>query len=68
MLTPREIASECKLNYRTVLRAIESGELPAVRLRGRLRVDEEAFAAWVSKNAVQPQIDGSYDIITPESR
>lgn len=57
MLTPREIATRCQLNYRTVLRAIEAGELPASRLRGRLRVSEEDFAEWISRNRVEPMRD-----------
>ena len=68
MLTPREIAQKCQLNYRTVLRAIEAGELPASRLRGRLRVDEDDFAAWVDKNKVLPdEFSGYEQVFTKEN-
>jgi excisionase family DNA binding protein len=52
MLTPREIAALTGLSYRSVLRAIEDGELRAFRLRGRLRVEHEAYAAWLEANQV----------------
>lgn len=54
MLTPREIAELCGLSYRSVLRAIEDGELRAFRLRGRLRVDNEDYVAWLEGARVTP--------------
>lgn len=53
LLTPREVADYCNLNYRTVLRAIEAGELPASRLSNRLRVSRYDMLAWIDGKAVK---------------
>jgi excisionase family DNA binding protein len=53
LLTPREVADYCTLNYRTVLKAIEAGELPASRLRGRLRVSRYDMLAWIDRGTVK---------------
>lgn len=53
MLTPKEIAALTGLSYRSVLRAIEDGELRAFRLRGRLRVDHGDYEAWKEAHRVE---------------
>jgi excisionase family DNA binding protein len=53
-LTPKAIAELTGLNYRSVLREIEDGELAAYKLRGRLRVKVEDYEEWLSRNAVKP--------------
>lgn len=55
LLTPREVAARCNLNYRTVLKAIEAGELPAFRLCNRLRVDPEQMEAWIESSLTTPR-------------
>lgn len=53
MLTPKEVAALTGLSYRSVLRAIEDGELRAFRLRGRLRVDREDYMTWLQANVIE---------------
>ena len=48
LLTVREIADTCQLSEKAVRRAIDSGELPAVKLRSRLRVTPQDFEAWLA--------------------
>jgi excisionase family DNA binding protein len=48
LLSIREIASACQLSEKAVRRAIDEGELPAVKLRSRLRVTPQDFEAWIS--------------------
>lgn len=55
LLTPREVATFCSLNYRTVLRAIEAGELPASRVRNRLRIRQEDMDAWIDASRTTPR-------------
>lgn len=55
LLSPSEVAEYCGLNYRTVLRAIEAGELPASRLCSRLRVSRYDMLAWIHAGEVRPR-------------
>lgn len=61
MLSPQQVAGQTGLNYRTVLRAIEAGELRAAKLRGRLRISEQDMQAWIGDNIVEPATMPSYD-------
>jgi excisionase family DNA binding protein len=56
LLTIEQVAQRLQAHPRTVRRAIDSGELPAVDLpfRGGLRVTREALDGWFSKHAVVP--------------
>lgn len=51
-----QVAARLNVHRTTVYRAIESGDLAAVRLGGRkgLRVSEEALAEFVAASAVHP--------------
>jgi excisionase family DNA binding protein len=48
LLSIREIAEACRLSEKAVRRAINEGELPAVKLRSRLRVTPQDFEAWIA--------------------
>lgn len=48
LLSIREIANACQLSEKAVRRAIEAGELPAVKLRSRLRVTPQDFESWIA--------------------
>jgi excisionase family DNA binding protein len=48
LLSIREVAVACQLSDKAVRRAIDDGELPAVKLRSRLRVTPEDFQAWIA--------------------
>ena len=48
LLSIKEIASACQLSEKAVRRAIDEGELPAVKLRSRLRVTPQDFEAWIT--------------------
>ena len=52
-----QVAAQLNVHRSTVYRAIESGDLTAVRLgqgRGGLRVSQEALAAYLAGAEVQP--------------
>lgn len=49
LLTVREIAAACQLSEKAVRRAIDDGELPAIKLRSRLRVTPQDFEAWIAE-------------------
>lgn len=55
LLSIREIASACQLSEKAVRRAIDDGELPAVKLRSRLRVSPQDFAVWIAARRQQPR-------------
>ncbi|MGI8428875.1 MAG: helix-turn-helix domain-containing protein [Solirubrobacteraceae bacterium] len=50
LLSIKEIASACQLSEKSVRRAIDDGELCAVKLRSRLRVTPEDFEAWIASS------------------
>lgn len=52
-----QVATQLNVHRTTIYRAIESGDLAAVRLgqgRGGLRVSQEALAAYLASAEVQP--------------
>lgn len=53
LLSISEIARACRLSEKAVRRAIDDGELPAVKLRSRLRVTPEDFEAWIASSRRQ---------------
>lgn len=50
LLSIKEIAGACQLSEKAVRRAIDDGELPAMKLRSRLRVAPQDFEAWITSN------------------
>jgi excisionase family DNA binding protein len=42
------VAAACQLSEKAVRRAIDAGELPAVKLRSRLRVMPQDLEAWIA--------------------
>ncbi|MGH2865951.1 MAG: helix-turn-helix domain-containing protein [Solirubrobacteraceae bacterium] len=50
LLSIKEIASACQLSEKAVRRAIDDGELCAVKLRSRLRVTPQDFEAWIASS------------------
>ena len=58
LLTPAEIAEQCQLSTKTVIRAIRSGRLRACRLgtRGGYRVARADLDAWIAANVVEPRM------------
>jgi excisionase family DNA binding protein len=58
LLTPAEIAEQCQLSIKTVIRAIRSGRLRACRLgpRGGYRVAPADLDAWIAASVVEPQM------------
>jgi excisionase family DNA binding protein len=47
LLTVKEVAVACQLSEKAVRRAIDDGELIAIKLRSRLRVTPDDFHAWI---------------------
>lgn len=48
LLSIKEVANACRLSEKAVLRAIDEGELTAVKLRSRLRITPRDFEAWIA--------------------
>jgi predicted DNA-binding transcriptional regulator AlpA len=57
-LKPKEIAALERLSPDAIYRAIQSGDLPARKVCGRLRVDRGDYEAWKQRHRVQPGRDG----------
>jgi len=56
LLTIEQVAARLQVHPRTIRRAIDSGELPALDLpfRGGLRIRSEALDGWFAAHAVVP--------------
>jgi excisionase family DNA binding protein len=54
LLTPTEVGELVGFKRDAIYRAIDSGELKAVRLRGRLRSREDWIDEWVQASLVRP--------------
>ncbi|MGO9788814.1 MAG: helix-turn-helix domain-containing protein [Solirubrobacteraceae bacterium] len=55
--TIRDVAAARKLSETAVRRAIADGELPAVKLRSRLRIARQDFDAWIGSQRQAPTHD-----------
>lgn len=47
LLSIKDVAAACQLSEKAVRRAIDDGELTAVKLRSRLRVTPKDFEEWL---------------------
>jgi excisionase family DNA binding protein len=54
-LRPVEAAKLAGLSTRAIYRAIQRGELRAVRLCSRLRIPREGFDEWIARSAVRSE-------------
>ena len=54
LLRPAEAAALAGLSVRAIYRAVQRGELGAVRLCSRLRIPRVAFEEWVERCRVEP--------------
>jgi len=54
LLTIPEVADMCGLSQKSIRRAIDRGDLPAMKLCSRLRISPDDVAAWYRGNLVVP--------------
>ncbi|HEY5431260.1 MAG TPA: helix-turn-helix domain-containing protein [Solirubrobacteraceae bacterium] len=54
LLTIKDVAAACKLSETAVRRAIADGELPAIKLRSRMRITQPDFTAWITSQRQTP--------------
>ena len=47
LLKPHEVWERLAISKATFYRLVESGQLPAVRIGGQLRIDERELEAWI---------------------
>jgi excisionase family DNA binding protein len=55
LLSIQDVAKRLNVNPRTVNRMISAGELPAYRVGGVLRIDEQDLQNYLQKNRIQPK-------------
>jgi excisionase family DNA binding protein len=54
-ITPKDIAALERLSPDAIYRAIASGDLPARKVCGRLRVERADYEAWKERHRVRPR-------------
>lgn len=52
LLTVTEAASRVGLRHAALRRAIQRGEIPAVKLCGRVRIRPDDLEEWISRNSI----------------
>lgn len=57
-ITPKDIAALERLSADAIYRAIASGDLPARKVCGRLRVERADYEAWKERHRVWPRRSG----------
>ncbi len=57
-LRPSEAAALAGLSTRAIYRAVQRGDLRAVRLCSRLRIPHDGFEEWIERSAVRPERPG----------
>ena len=57
-ITPKDIAALERLSPDAIYRAIASGDLPARKVCGRLRVERADYGAWKERHRVRPRRSG----------
>lgn len=50
LLTVKEIAEELRVSKMTIYRAIEVGQLEAIKIGRAFRVKRASYEAWISQN------------------
>ncbi len=57
LLTPTDVAHQCQVSTKTVLRAIHQGRLRASRLgaRGAYRISARDVDEWIAASAIAPR-------------
>lgn len=56
LLSVADVAAFTGLSEYTIRAAVADGELPACKLRGRIKISRDDFVAWVDENRVRPGI------------
>src|SRR4051794_25913793 len=54
MLTVEDVARLTRLSVYTIRAAVGAGELPATKLRGRIRVNPDDLQAWINACRIAP--------------
>jgi excisionase family DNA binding protein len=53
LLSPEDVAAQCRLSRKAVYRAIERGELRASKLCSRLRIRPDDLDTWIEGNRLK---------------
>lgn len=54
-LTPNEIGKQLKVDPKTIIRWIQSGYLPGIRVGKKYRVERKAYEAFLQRRAAEYQ-------------
>ncbi len=55
MMSVDDVATITGFSAYTIRAAVRDGELRAVKLRGRIRIDPPDFRSWVDEHEVEPE-------------
>jgi len=67
-LTVRQVAELTSLSKDAIYRAIDRGELDALRLCDRIRIESDAYRRWRAARRIKPRGNGSPMLDVPSER
>ena len=60
-LSPQDVGRIVDLHPRVIQRAVNEGDIPAYKLRGKIRIRHDELLAWVASNRVEPYSVPDFD-------
>lgn len=54
LMSVDDVAAFTGLSAYTIRQAVREGDLPGVKIRGRVRVDPDDLLAWVERSRIEP--------------
>lgn len=54
LLTVKDVAALTGLSEYTIREAVRDGDLEGIKIRGRIRIREDALTVWLEQNTIRP--------------
>jgi excisionase family DNA binding protein len=68
LLTVSDAARQLGLKHQALRRAIKRGELPAMKICSRIRIDPDELRSWVEERRVRPQDTADLSVVANPPR
>jgi len=55
LMTPAEVAERLRVSSKTILRLVQDGSLPAIRLKRAIRIPEDVVEEFIKNSLIDPE-------------
>ena len=55
LMTPAEVAERLKVSSKTILRLVQDGSLPAIKLKRAIRIPEDVVEEFIKNSLIDPE-------------